>query len=55
MKPIITILTLATLLTLSCNRIKKKTKETVNKGGETVGKTASGFFEGVPEGVEQTL
>ena len=44
-----------TLLTISCNRVKEKTKDTINKGGETIGKTATEFFEGVSEGVDKTL
>jgi hypothetical protein len=39
----------------SCNGFKEKTKETINNGGETVGKTATEFFEGVSEGVDKTL
>ncbi|MEY8848769.1 hypothetical protein AB9K26_08135 [Psychroserpens sp. XS_ASV72] len=39
----------------SCNRIKNKTKETINKGGETVGKSATEFIEGIGEGIEKTL
>jgi hypothetical protein len=45
----------ALVLTTSCEKMKNKTKETINKGGETVGKTATEFFEGVSEGVDQTL
>lgn len=55
MKKIITLLTLLALLTISCDSVKKKTKETINKGGETIGKTATEFFEGVSEGVDKTL
>ena len=40
---------------VSCGRINQKTKETINEGGEAVGKTASEFFEGVSEGVDKTL
>lgn len=54
-KRVITFITVLVLLTISCDRVKNKTKETINKGGETVGKTASEFFEGVSEGVEKTL
>lgn len=43
------------LSVLSCGRIKKKTTETMNKGGEAVGETATEFFEGVTEGVEKSL
>ncbi len=55
MKKTITLLILLTILTISCNRAKEKTKEAINKGGETVGKTATEFFEGVSEGVDKTL
>ena len=54
MKPIISIFMVLVLLT-SCGRVKEKTKETINKGGEAVGKTATEFFEGVSEGVDKTL
>ena len=43
------------LLFISCNKISEKTKETINKGGETVGKTATEFFEGISEGVDRAL
>jgi hypothetical protein len=43
------------LLVFSCNRVKDKTMEMINKGGETAGKTATEFFEGVTEGVDKTL
>ncbi len=55
MKQLITILSLLTVLTISCNRIKTKTKETINKSGEAVGKSTAEFFEGVSEGVDRTL
>ncbi|MCB9252743.1 MAG: hypothetical protein H6605_09775 [Flavobacteriales bacterium] len=45
----------SSLLITSCTKVKKKTKETLNESGEVVGKTAGEFFEGVTEGVEQTL
>lgn len=48
------VLLISTVL-VSCDTVSQKTKETINKGGETVGKTASEFIEGVTEGVEQTL
>ena len=54
MKHIISILAILMLL-VSCGRIKEKTKETINKSGETVGKTATEFFEGVSEGIDKTL
>lgn len=46
---------LVLILFSSCNRIKNKTKETINQGGEVVGKSAAEFFEGVSEGVEVTI
>jgi len=42
-------------LILSCEGVKQKTKETLNKGGETVGETATEFLEGVSEGIDKTL
>ena len=46
---------LTILLSASCSRIKEKTKNVINKSGETVGQSATEFFEGVSEGVEKTL
>ena len=40
---------------VSCGRIKEKTKETISKGGETVGKAATEFFGGIVEGIDKTL
>ena len=40
---------------ISCDRIKNKTKETINKSGEVIGKSTAEFFEGVSEGVEVTI
>lgn len=40
---------------ISCNRIAHKTNNTVNRGGEVIGETATEFFEGVTEGVDKTL
>jgi hypothetical protein len=54
MKNLLTILTLSLML-FSCSRVKEKTKETINEGGEVIGKTATEFFEGVSEGVDKTL
>jgi hypothetical protein len=54
MKYIISILFVLTLLG-SCVRVKEKAKETINKSGETVGKTATEFFDGVSEGIDKTL
>jgi hypothetical protein len=54
MKHIISILFVLILL-VSCGKVKEKAKETINKSGETVGKTATEFFEGVSEGIDKTL
>lgn len=45
----------AVLLLFSCERVKQKTHETINAGGETVGKSATEFIEGVSEGIDKTL
>jgi hypothetical protein len=52
MKYLLIILTLALA---SCNWAKQKTKETVNKTGEVVGKTGSEFVSGVSKGIEKTF
>jgi hypothetical protein len=39
----------------SCNWAKQKTKESVNKTGEVVGKAGSEFVNGVAKGVEKTF
>ncbi|MFM9945157.1 MAG: hypothetical protein ACKVQB_07985 [Bacteroidia bacterium] len=54
MKKIALIFILAALV-FSCTRVKQKTKETINEGGEIVGKAATEFAEGVSEGAERTL
>lgn len=43
------------IFSISCNQAKEKAKETINKTGETVGKSATEFFDGVSDGVEKTL
>lgn len=43
------------MIRVSCNRVKEKAKETLNEGGEVVGKGATEIIEGVTEGVERTL
>lgn len=40
---------------VSCNWAKQKTKETVNKTGEAIGKAGSEFADGVAKGVEKTF
>lgn len=42
-------------VSFSCNRVKKTAKDTINKGGETVGKGASEFIKGVSDGVGKSL
>ncbi len=44
-----------TLTFVSCDRAKKKTKETVNKKGEVVAKTGSEFLNGISRGIEKTF
>ena len=39
----------------SCNRIKKKAKDTINKSGEKVGEGATEFFEGMGKGIDKAL
>jgi hypothetical protein len=48
-------LILMSLMICACDGLKQKTKESINKGGEVVGKTATEFIEGVTEGVDKTL
>jgi len=55
MKRTLILFSLIMCLTYSCERIKNKTQETINKGGEVVGETATEFFEGVSEGIDRTL
>lgn len=51
MKKLISLMTLLTICTFSCNRAN----DTINKGGEVVGKTATEFIEGVSEGIDRSL
>jgi hypothetical protein len=39
----------------SCNWLKEKTKESINKSGEIVSKTGSEFIDGASKGVEKTF
>ncbi|MFT3740475.1 MAG: hypothetical protein QM786_17135 [Breznakibacter sp.] len=52
-----TIISLATTVCflMACNQVSEKTKETINKGGEAVGKTATEFIDGVKEGIDKSL
>ncbi|MDG5491921.1 hypothetical protein [Psychroserpens sp. SPM9] len=55
MKTSIYIVVLALFTLVSCERVKTKTQETINAGGEVVGKSATEFVEGVSEGIDKTL
>ncbi|MFN9596399.1 MAG: hypothetical protein ACK560_06370 [Bacteroidota bacterium] len=47
---------LVTVLLISCGgEVADKAKETLNKGGEVVGETATEVLEGIKEGMDQTL
>ena len=54
MKKTIALLIITTLI-FACSQVKEKAKETINNGGEVVGKTATEFIDGVTEGVDKTL
>ena len=43
------------IFSFSCDKVKEKTKETINKSGEVVGKASTEFIEGVTEGVDRSL
>lgn len=58
MKKVVSIILTMSFLTLtlsSCDWAKDKTKKTVNKAGEIVGKTGSEFGDGVYRGVKKTF
>jgi len=46
---------IVTCIFSSCDWLKQKTKETVNKSGEVIAKTGSEFIDGVSKGVEKTF
>jgi hypothetical protein len=48
-------LILAVSLLVSCNSFKEKSKNTINKAGEVVGKAGSEFADGMKKGVEKTF
>jgi hypothetical protein len=48
-------LLLLVIAAVSCGKVKEKARESINKGGETVGKTVTEFFEGISEGIDKTL
>ncbi|MCV6629772.1 MAG: hypothetical protein OIF50_07925, partial [Flavobacteriaceae bacterium] len=43
------------LLSLSCDRVRKKAKNTINQTGEDIGKSASEFVDGIADGVEKSI
>ena len=49
------ILALVLFTLCSCERIKNKTQDTINAGGEAVGQSATEFAEGISEGIDKTL
>jgi len=55
MKLLLITISLISIIATSCTSVKEKTKEIINKSGETVGKVATEFIEGAAEGVEETL
>ncbi|WP_052466943.1 hypothetical protein [Psychroserpens damuponensis] len=55
MKSLIYLFACSFLLLFSCERVKNKTHETINAGGEVVGKSATEFVEGISEGIDETL
>ncbi len=55
MRKVLTLFIPLLIFTFSCDRVKEKTKETLNRSGETIGEGATEFFEGVSEGVDKTL
>lgn len=50
-----TLLFLTIGLFFSCDWAKRKTKETVNKGGEIVARTGSEFVDGMSKGIDGTF
>ncbi|MDR1602584.1 MAG: hypothetical protein LBS42_09185 [Tannerella sp.] len=49
------ILCLFLIAAVSCGDLKEKARDSINKGGEVVGKSATEFFEGVAEGIDKSL
>jgi len=45
----------AIVFAISCQDVKEKTRETLNKSGEAVGELATEVGEGISEGIERTL
>jgi hypothetical protein len=55
MKRKIVVLLFLIVVVISCGKVKEKAKDSINKSGEAVGKTATEFFEGVSEGIDKSL
>ncbi len=52
----ITIIVLGLLTAFAaCDRVKQTARETINKTGETVGRTTTEFADGVSEGIDKTF
>ncbi len=52
----VTIIVLSCLTAFAaCDRVKRTAKETINKTGETVGRTTTEFADGVSEGIDKTF
>lgn len=52
---VLMIMSVFTFTMTSCNWVKNKSKETVNKAGEIVGRTGSEFGDGIYKGVKKTF
>ncbi len=52
---LILFIVIISLTIISCDDVKEKTKNSINKSGETIGKTTTEFIEGVGEGINQTF
>ncbi|WP_460219013.1 hypothetical protein [Psychroserpens sp. MEBiC05023] len=55
MRSIIYILVLTLFVVYGCQRVKDKTQDTINAGGEIVGESAAEFVEGISEGIDRSL
>nr|WP_321235449.1 hypothetical protein [uncultured Psychroserpens sp.] len=55
MKSKLYILALSFCVLCACQRVKDKTQDTINAGGEAVGKSAAEFVEGISEGIDKSL
>jgi len=55
MKKIFAILFISVFVLASCDKMKNKAKDTINKSGEVVGSSATEFVKGVSKGVDKSL